>query len=205
MKTILAAVTALLLTTATASAATMFNFSGGGGLASSYSFTEDGITVEATPGTFSNGGAVTPGGWIGQYGGGLGVTNSIFDNTHQVDGLGLNDIVIFKFDQVVTLNSVTFSLVGNDDHFSFFFDNEPDGDLDLISSFVNIPGTGTTTYTFNSTWTGMLFGIGAKGSDDEFKIKGAMVTAIPLPAALPLYGAGIAILGLIGWIRKRRE
>ncbi|MCG8490963.1 MAG: hypothetical protein MI743_05055, partial [Sneathiellales bacterium] len=30
-----------------------------------------------------------------------------------------------------------------------------------------------------------------------------VVSAIPLPAALPLYGAGIAILGFLGWRRKR--
>ncbi len=31
-----------------------------------------------------------------------------------------------------------------------------------------------------------------------------VVTAIPLPAALPLYGAGLALMGLIGWRRKRK-
>jgi len=30
------------------------------------------------------------------------------------------------------------------------------------------------------------------------------VSPIPLPAALPLYGAGLAVLGLIGWRRKRK-
>jgi hypothetical protein len=30
------------------------------------------------------------------------------------------------------------------------------------------------------------------------------LNAVPLPAALPLYGAGIAGLGLLGWIRRRK-
>ena len=30
------------------------------------------------------------------------------------------------------------------------------------------------------------------------------VSAVPLPAALPLYGAGLAAMGLIGWARKRK-
>ena len=30
------------------------------------------------------------------------------------------------------------------------------------------------------------------------------VTVIPLPAALPLYGTGLAIMGLIGWRRKKK-
>ena len=209
MKTILAAMTALLLSTTAATAATSFNFSGNGGLASSYSFTEDGITVDVTPAVFSNGNTptITDQGWVGQYNGGLGITNSIFDGDHQVDGFGNNDLAIFKFSENVTLQSVTFSFVGPNDDFAFFFDNGPDGDLDLINDDVDIPGLGVGTYVFNSTWTGMLFGIGAKGGNDEFKIKGMMVervSVIPLPAALPLYGAGLAVLGLIGWIRRKR-
>lgn len=31
------------------------------------------------------------------------------------------------------------------------------------------------------------------------------VSVVPLPAAFPLYGAGIAVLGFIGWRRKRKE
>lgn len=31
------------------------------------------------------------------------------------------------------------------------------------------------------------------------------VSAVPLPAGLPLYGAGIALLGLVGWHRKRKQ
>ena len=29
--------------------------------------------------------------------------------------------------------------------------------------------------------------------------------AIPLPAALPLYGTGLAVMGFLGWRRKRKE
>ncbi|USG63186.1 hypothetical protein NBZ79_09380 [Sneathiella marina] len=32
----------------------------------------------------------------------------------------------------------------------------------------------------------------------------APLSAVPLPAALPLYGAGMALLGLAGWHRKRK-
>ena len=30
------------------------------------------------------------------------------------------------------------------------------------------------------------------------------IAVIPLPAALPLYGAGLAVMGLLGWRRKRK-
>ncbi len=207
MKRIITAFAALLLTCSTAAAATSFNFSGNGGLASSYSFTEDGITVDVTPGVFSNGGTVTSTGLIGQYAGGLGISSHIFDD-HQVDGRTRNDLAIFEFSQSVILESVSFSFVDGNDEFSFFFDNEPDGTLDPISFNIDIPGGGT--YTFASIWDGTLFGIGAFDGSlftpaDNFKIKGMSVSVVPLPAALPLYGAGIVILGLVGWMRKKRQ
>ena len=33
--------------------------------------------------------------------------------------------------------------------------------------------------------------------------KWTKVSAVPLPAALPLYGAGLAVMAFIGWRRKR--
>lgn len=41
-------------------------------------------------------------------------------------------------------------------------------------------------------------------TDNAFEYSNLEVTTVPLPAALPLYGAGIAVLGFIGW-RKRRQ
>ncbi len=38
--------------------------------------------------------------------------------------------------------------------------------------------------------------------DDSNLVTG--VSVVPLPAALPLYGAGIAVLGFMGWRRKRK-
>ncbi|PCI05301.1 MAG: hypothetical protein COB78_01435 [Hyphomicrobiales bacterium] len=31
------------------------------------------------------------------------------------------------------------------------------------------------------------------------------LAAVPIPAALPLFGTGLAIMGFIGWHRKRRQ
>lgn len=39
---------------------------------------------------------------------------------------------------------------------------------------------------------------------NAFEYANMTVSAVPLPAALPLYGAGLAVLGFIGW-RKRRK
>jgi hypothetical protein len=47
-------------------------------------------------------------------------------------------------------------------------------------------------------------------SDDGDPIKGYFVefegtAAVPLPGALPLFAGGLALLGMLGWRRKRRE
>ncbi|WP_415236527.1 VPLPA-CTERM sorting domain-containing protein [Sneathiella sp.] len=214
MKKILVACAFLLCTSMAAQAAT-FDFSGNGGLASSYSFTNDGVTVTTTPGVFSDAGTVYSQGRIGQYSTGLGIS-SYRGDSHQVDGNYRNDFVNFSFDQNVTIKSVSFSYVDRDDEFTFLFDLGPNGVLDAINYSVDIPSNGT--YIFQGIWTGSLFGIGAFDDDtsrrwqrsnmDDFKISGMVVdpviSTVPLPAALPLYGAGIAILGFFGWRRKKR-
>lgn len=37
-----------------------------------------------------------------------------------------------------------------------------------------------------------------------WKTSAAVVSAVPLPAALPLFGSALAMLGIVGWRRKRR-
>ncbi len=48
-----------------------------------------------------------------------------------------------------------------------------------------------------------LLASGASGILADTSINVA-ITAVPLPAALPLYAAGIAVLGFFGWRRKRK-
>jgi len=50
---------------------------------------------------------------------------------------------------------------------------------------------------------------GGSGRDRDFddmvvKIVDPPVSAVPLPAALPLFATGLGALGLIGWRRKRK-
>ncbi|MEX1034494.1 MAG: VPLPA-CTERM sorting domain-containing protein [Sneathiella sp.] len=196
-------------------ASTTFNFGGYGGLATSYFFSEDGIGLTATPGQFESSTTgsetvSTPGAArIGQYDQGLGVSNPWYFDQHEVDGLGNNDVVIFDFDQVVKLETIVFSYFDDEvhwfwgsptpnDEFSGFLDTDGDGVLNLVG--VNFDGN-----PFNvGGIAGEIFGIGAWGNNDDFKIKSMTVSAVPLPAALPLYGAGLAVLGFVGW-RKRRK
>ncbi len=222
MKKLFAAVFALVLSSAAAQAATIdFDFTGNGGLATSYSFTDagSGVSVTATAASFNNSGTVTTNSnyRVGQYSLGLGMTRH-WSDSHQVDGGAGNDLIVFDFNRKITIESVSFTHVDSNDQFSFFFDGTGSG-LSIEGTNFDIditPGTWSWgigsdgTHTFDETWTGTLFGIGAHDphwqdwSRDDFKISGMSVSVVPLPAALPLYGAGMAVLGFIGWRRKKR-
>ncbi len=41
-------------------------------------------------------------------------------------------------------------------------------------------------------------------SDHEIYVASYAGSAVPLPAALPLFGSALAMLGIVGWRRKRR-
>jgi hypothetical protein len=48
-----------------------------------------------------------------------------------------------------------------------------------------------------------LRSIGVAEDSDSFISSRITVTPVPLPAALPLFGTGLALLGLLGWRRRR--
>jgi len=41
-------------------------------------------------------------------------------------------------------------------------------------------------------------------SADDFSFAQSSIPSVPLPAALPLFGTGLALMGFIGWRRKRK-
>ncbi len=177
------------------------DFRGYAGLADSYDFFNDGIGVTVTAGIFNSSGNVSTGGYVGQYSRGLGATTHYYDS-HQVDGYHNNDILLFNFDQTVRLHHIVFSYVDWNDRFRFFHDSDGNGLLNDFGWNTDIPNSGV--YVFNSLWEGTLFGIGAKGKYDNFKIKKIYVTAVPLPAALPLFAGGLGVFGFLGWRKNRR-
>ena len=94
------------------------------------------------------------------------------------------------------------------------------GILSIVLSFAGPIPAGTTIDLFSLTLDaltpgtsrvilspgGGLGGLAFAGVSVPFISASGSVTvsAIPLPAALPLYGVGIAVLGFIGWCKKRK-
>ena len=68
-----------------------------------------------------------------------------------------------------------------------------------------------TTITFIATTTSTVISFGgsggAEGSTSYLGLDDVSLTdlsAVPLPAALPLFASGLGVLGLLGWRRKRK-
>lgn len=219
----IAAAAILAVSAMSAQATTTFNLGGSfpGGFSLDYS--EGGIGLNVTGGTFSSSTpgseTVSGGAFVNRGSDGIGVSSGLIENP-EVDGDHSNDVAIFSFDQAVKLVSVTFShyddetqstdfftclftgvcyVPAPDDEFSFLADTDNNGSLNLITT--NSDGN---PYVFSPSPIGDLFGIGAWDNNDDFRIASIEVSAVPLPAALPLYGAGLAVMGFAGW-RKRRK
>lgn len=196
-KTLISAVAAgVLLVSAGIANATSLDFTTGNGTAgtNSYSFTVDGITAVTTPLTTASSST------IHQYSGGLGVSSSTpFDN-HEIDGAFGDEAVRVTFDQQVNLESILFGAVGTNDDFAYRVDGGSWSTFDIVGG--NIWDTGNGYYNFTLPGIlGTIFDIAAFGSNDDFKLRGMNVSAVPLPPAVLMFGA--ALIGL-GWMRRRK-
>lgn len=167
------------------------------------SFSAGGISVTASGWTrLSNGTPVAS--FLGQYSGGLGVTNPIddgvgYNNLHTVDNNGSDDFVEFKFSTAVKPVSVTLTSFGGtdisynfDSYASSLFQQEGNSSNPLVLSLLNS--------TYSDTFR--LFAQIGEGND-AFKIKSLTVEPVPVPAALPLFATALAGFGVFG--RKRHS
>lgn len=204
MKTLIAVLALFFLTTSPALSATVFDLRGKGGWAKTYEFNQDGIGLTVSTGRQAGSSATQSSyDWLHQSkGNGIGMYSYGNHKNKEIDGWYSDELVQFAFDTAVQLVSITFGRVDSDDDFDFFFDSG--SGLTEQASYVDIPNS--RKYVFSGYWNGDLFGIGASGAYDNFTIKRleVAISAIPLPAALPLYGSALALIGFLGWRQRRK-
>lgn len=166
-----------------------------------------GVTIDATAHHLNDNGSIGIPYQIGQWGSGLGVI-SPHDNTHQIDGYGPNEVVKLSFSRVVTIERAWFSYVGHNDDFSFTV-------VDGVNSGTYYASTDIPddrSYEFKNDWTGTMFGFGASGWNDDYKLKKIKFSYDPTPPnnppLVPLPASGwllLAAFGAAAAMRKRKS
>ena len=154
--------------------------------------------------------------------GGLGICTGRLDRAasggcagddHTVSGSdGADEMALINFGETaVRLTSVTLSLVGNDDDFDVAVYGRGSKHPVSFTDDIALPNINpiveatfgsefrTVTYLFEDLLVGSIFGFGADGPDDDFKIQSIgfeslEVASVPLPAAGWMLIAGLGAL-----------
>lgn len=218
LKTLTYAAMSFCLTAGLASSAT-FDFMSKDADSASKTYTVDGVTVTVTTGTFKkkNGSEIKLDTRDVKSSKKNGLGSNGAGDKAVIDGRKGNDVIIFTFDQVVAIDTVTFGKLDGKDRFAFGTVDE--GKFNRIVTKRKVTETFDIDETFG-TLAGTSFAIGALGKRHNFTIETLSVfipsedakaqqsrtssTASNMPA-VPLPAAGMMLLaGLAGMTALRR-
>jgi len=110
----------------------------------------------------------------------------------------------YNFSSAITSISFLWGSVDDYNNIAFFLDGIQ---VDQLSGLDVITQLGVNNHeaTININIMANAFDrVVFSSTDNAFEIDNLQVSVVPLPAALPLYGAGVALLGFMGW-RKRKN
>ena len=207
--------------TAGLTSAATFDFLGFSPDSSSKSFTVDGISVTVTTGTFGDeaGSDIDFDARLVDQGTARGLGSVGDADFKQIDGKNGNDVVVFTFDRLVSIETAFLNKIDRRDKFAF--GTVESGAFNRIVDRQVATETVDFTGAFG-TVTGTSFGIGAIGNRHNFSIASLSVfdaTPTPIapqlavtsafaPSSVPLPAAGLFLLAGIGGLavatRKKR-
>jgi len=205
--------TTAVLATASAQAGTVYSLNGNGGLALSHTITHSDVEITATATSYNPGNGTTHESYVGQYSGGLGVTNNVtvyqssngsswmssLDNSHTVDGRGWDDTVWLSFDKPFQLLTAVFTYVAHNYEDVRVVDENGNtlGDYDLSA----IGNYGVAHLDLSGlNFTGTKIGFTAYGNGDSWKLKSIKGHVVPTPSA-----AAAGLFGLTAVAARRRR
>ncbi len=131
-----------------------------------------------------------------------GVGSNSVNGTGYIRGIGAADTnITFLFDSAITAFGVDLFGINNaQERTRVFVDGDPFNLPVVASPLASFFGL-TSTTAFTSVSFSLLVGEDAGLDNVSF---GSAVSVVPVPAALPLFGTGLALMGFFGWRKKRK-
>lgn len=231
---VLHAVLFLIISTTSVHASEVYSFTGstsyGGGYGNSMVFGDDDELTVTAWGFTGSGGTIQTG-EISRWSTGLGACNRregtagngcSTSSEHQVDNASYDDLVLFYFSSAVQFDQIRLDPWSNYtvDAVTYWIGTIDDADLSglnasgLLSKGFSSPTTLTFPATSNpvnvvlaGTGNAMLIGgvyDATRYDNDYFKIASLTVSAVPIPAAAPLFGGALSLLGFLGWRQHKQ-
>jgi len=167
------------------------------------------LDVTLTTGQSYNSVAAGFGGFIGSGGFRFATTDEVgtfFTNAGLLNILG-NNLILDRVAAEALVNLLGVSEIIPSGNTAFFAtrgwaDLVPIGTQASLSSVNFNPGNNTGFAQASGSTSLKSLALAGVGS---FLIRDAAISVVPLPAALPLFGTGLAIMGFIGWRRKQKD
>lgn len=138
-----------------------------------------------------------------------GVRRSPWENTSIPGGtytsVSGGSFASYVLDAAISSFSFMWGSVDTYNTIKFFKDGIETGEQIVGQDGINAGAPARTGFGIATIFTDNEFNeIRFLSGGNAFEYANLNVSAVPLPAALPLYGAGLAVMGFIGW-RKRRK